>query len=137
MQAHPERLGLQAGPAALGARVIGPVASEHHPNVHLVGASLEPGEETVQVDEVGVAFTFGFTDSGGAFTDIDGNGKLDTAFREIYYDPSFSWADDGSSNVDVETVALHEAEVCLNERRLGNSKCQRDAVPKYKISWTW
>ena len=32
---------------------------------------------------VGVTFTFGFVDAFG-FTDIDDNGKLDVAFREIY-----------------------------------------------------
>ena len=46
-----------------------------------------------------VAFTFVFVDVSG-LTDIDNNGKFDTAFREIYFDPSFSWADDGVSNVE-------------------------------------
>lgn len=69
---------------------------------------------------LGVAFTFGLTDPvTGEFTDIDENGKLDTAFREIYYDPSFNWADDGSSNVDVETVALHEAGHGLSQAHFG------------------
>jgi hypothetical protein len=57
---------------------------------------------------IGVTFTFAFIDGPGSFTDIDNNGRLDTAFREIYYDPSWTWADDGVSNIDVETVALHE-----------------------------
>lgn len=68
---------------------------------------------------LGVAFTFGFVDGGGNFTDVDSNGKLDAAFREIYYDPSFSWADDGSTNVDVETVALHEAGHGLSQAHFG------------------
>lgn len=68
---------------------------------------------------LGVTFTFGFTSPPGVFTDIDNNGKLDTAFREIYYDPSFSWADDGVSNVDVETVALHEIGHGLSQAHFG------------------
>lgn len=68
---------------------------------------------------LGATFTFGFTDANG-FTDIDNNGKLDTAFREIYYDPSFSWADDGVSNFDVETVALHEIGHGLSQAHFGN-----------------
>ena len=65
---------------------------------------------------LGATFTFFFPSPG----DIDNNGKLDAAFREIYYDPSFSWADDGVSNVDVETVALHEAGHGLSQAHFGN-----------------
>lgn len=68
---------------------------------------------------VGVTFTFVFIDPSGAATDNDDNGKVDVAFREIYYDPSFSWADDGVSNVDVETVALHEAGHGLSQAHFG------------------
>ena len=69
-------------------------------------------------------FTFGFIDNTQlpdiVFTDIDNNGKGDTAFREIYYDPSFSWADDGVTNPDVEAVALHEAGHGLSQAHFGN-----------------
>jgi hypothetical protein len=70
---------------------------------------------------LGVTFTFGFTGGScsGIFTDIDGNGKCDTAFREIYYDPSFTWADDGSTNVDVESVAVHEIGHGLSQGHFG------------------
>ena len=64
-------------------------------------------------------FTFGFVDRSGSFTDIDNNKSLDAAFREIYYDPSFSWADDGVTNLDVETVALHEAGHGLSQAHFG------------------
>jgi len=74
---------------------------------------------------LGVTFTFGFT-SGGAFTDIDNNGKLDAAFREIYYDPSFNWADDAVSNIDVETVALHEIGHGLSQGHFGNITIRND-----------
>ena len=70
---------------------------------------------------LGVTFTFVFIDPSGAVTDIDDNGKVDVAFREIYYDPSFSWADDGvaDADVDVETVALHEAGHGLSQAHFG------------------
>lgn len=78
---------------------------------------------------LGVAFTFGFTDVNG-FTDIDGNGKLDTAFREIYYDPSWNWADDGVSNVDVETVAVHEAGHGLSQAHFGTVRFKNNGTLK-------
>lgn len=68
---------------------------------------------------LGVTFTFGFVDDDGVFTDIDHNGKLDAAFREIYYDPTFSWADNGSSNVDVQSVAVHETGHGLSQAHFG------------------
>ena len=47
------------------------------------------------------------------FTDLDNNRKLDTAFREIYYNDAIFWVIDqnvpGFPDFDVETVALHEA----------------------------
>jgi hypothetical protein len=67
---------------------------------------------------LGVTFTFIFV-SGGLPTDIDGNGLADAAFREIYYDPSFSWANNGVANIDVETVALHEAGHGLSQAHFG------------------
>jgi hypothetical protein len=78
---------------------------------------------------LGVTFTFGFT-SGGVFTDIDNNGKLDTAFREIYYDPSWSWADDGVSNIDVESVAVHEIGHGLSQAHFGTVRIKNDGTLK-------
>lgn len=74
---------------------------------------------------LGVTFTFVFVD-GGEPTDVDGNDKLDTAFREIYYDPSYSWKDDGVSNVDVESVALHEAGHGLSQAHFGTVALKND-----------
>ena len=72
---------------------------------------------------LGVTITFVFIDVSQlpniVFTDIDGNGKLDTAFREIYYADGFTWFDDGVSNIDVETVALHEAGHGLSQAHFG------------------
>jgi hypothetical protein len=67
---------------------------------------------------IGVTFTLFFV-SGGVFTDIDNDGRFDTAFREIYYDPSWIWADDGATNIDVETVAAHEIGHGLSQAHFG------------------
>lgn len=75
---------------------------------------------------LGATFTFGFTDVNGNFTDINGDGRFDTAFREIYYDPSWTWADDGSSNFDIETVALHEAGHGLSRAHFGTVRIKND-----------
>ncbi len=72
---------------------------------------------------LGVAITFVFIDVSQlpniVFTDVDNNGKLDTAFREIYYADAFVWFDDGVTNIDVETVALHEAGHGLSQAHFG------------------
>ena len=72
---------------------------------------------------LGVTITFGFCAPCAptpVFTDIDGNGKGDTAFRDIFYSSGFFWADDGVSNFDVETVALHEAGHGLSQAHFGS-----------------
>ncbi len=74
---------------------------------------------------LGVTFTFIFVDA-GVPTDVDGNGKLDAAFREIYYDPSFNWADDGLTNIDVESVAVHEMGHGLSQAHFGTVKLKND-----------
>jgi hypothetical protein len=63
---------------------------------------------------LGVTFTLTFVSG-----DLDGNGLPDLGAREIYYNDAFSWADDGSSNFDVETVALHEAGHALSQAHFG------------------
>jgi hypothetical protein len=74
---------------------------------------------------LGVTFTFVFV-SGPDPTDIDGNGKADAAFREIYHDPSFSYADDGVADIDVETLALHEAGHGLSQAHFGKVMFKND-----------
>jgi hypothetical protein len=78
---------------------------------------------------LGVTFTFVFT-SGGAPTDVDNDGRADVAFREIYYDPSFSWADNGVANVDVESVALHETGHGLSQAHFGKVSIKNDGSLK-------
>jgi hypothetical protein len=65
---------------------------------------------------LGVTFTLFWTDAQGNLTDIDGNGKIDVAFREIYYNDEYDWADNGLEGpqpgggylIDFPTVAIHE-----------------------------
>jgi len=70
-------------------------------------AVLGPGASS---SVLGVTFTFVFLESaGGPESDIDGDGRTDTALKEIWYNNDFDWTLSGLGNdIDVETVALHE-----------------------------
>jgi len=68
---------------------------------------------------LGVTFTIIFTDASGNPVDTDNNGKIDVAFREIYYNDKFTW-DDGN-HYDVETIALHEAGHGLSQGHFGKA----------------
>lgn len=68
---------------------------------------------------LGVTFTIIFTDDNNNPTDIDNNGKLDVAWREIYYNDAFPWAD--GNHYDVETIALHEAGHGLSQGHFGDA----------------
>jgi hypothetical protein len=74
---------------------------------------------------LGVTFTFIFVDDDGNPTDIDNNNYGDAAFREIYYDPSFTWRNDGG-NIDVETVSLHEQGHGLSQNHFGTVRLTND-----------
>ena len=66
---------------------------------------------------LGVTFPFIWVNPDGEPTDIDNDGALDYAFALILYSSSFPWAIDG--NIDVETVALHEAGHGLGQDHFG------------------
>jgi hypothetical protein len=68
---------------------------------------------------IAVTFTFVWTDSFGNPTDLDNNGKADVAFREILYNDAFAWQI--NANIDVETVALHEAGHGLSQGHFGKA----------------
>lgn len=63
---------------------------------------------------LGVTFTLTFVQG-----DLDEDGQPDLGAREIYYNDAFPWADDGTSNVDVESIALHEAGHGLGQAHFG------------------
>ena len=62
---------------------------------------------------IAAAFTFVFVGP----PDIDNNGKIDVALKEIYYTRNFLW--DINGNIDVETVALHEVGHGLSQAHFG------------------
>src|SRR5688572_9821601 len=66
-----------------------------------------------------VTFTIIFTDDAGNPVDTDNNNKLDVAWREIYYNDAFDWAD--GDHYDVETIALHEAGHGLSQDHFGKA----------------
>lgn len=74
---------------------------------------------------LGVAFTLVWSGPDG-LTDIDGNGKTDVAFREIYYNDAYNWADDGilgargSGYFDFPAVAIHEVGHGFSQAHFGN-----------------
>ena len=67
---------------------------------------------------LGVTFTLVFVNA-GVPTDIDADGRADVAFREIYYDPSFNWRDNGVANVDLQSVSVHESGHALSQAHFG------------------
>lgn len=74
------------------------------------GPLFPPGSSVL-----GVTYTLFWTNSSGQLTDIDGDGRIDAALREIYYNDQFEWSDNGvggergSGIFDFPSVAIHEA----------------------------
>ena len=88
-----------------------------------IGPIFAPGTSTL-----GVTYTLFWADEAGNLTDIDGNGKIDTALREIYYNDQYEWADNGLEGTqpsgvrffDFPTVAIHEAGHGVSAAHFGN-----------------
>jgi hypothetical protein len=83
-----------------------------------------------------VTFSFYFADDDGNGTDINGDGQLDSAFAEVYYNnnPLFDWAIDGHGSsvlpdVDIQTVALHESGHALSQDHFGKAFQSRPGGP--------
>jgi hypothetical protein len=69
---------------------------------------------------IAATFTAFFIDViSGNPTDIDNDGTVDTAFREIYYTAHFTWGINTNLPIDVETVALHEVGHGLSQAHFG------------------
>jgi hypothetical protein len=84
----------------------------------LPGAFFDAIEPDGSTFILGVTYTFIWLEyQGGPPTDMDNNGKLDVAFREMYYNDAFPWAIDASP--DVETVVLHETGHGLSQDHFG------------------
>ena len=82
-----------------------------------VACGSDPEDPGCGAGILGITFTFVWID--GPPTDIDGNGKFDTAFREIYYNDDYAWGDGTGGTIDIETVALHEAGHGLSQAHFG------------------
>src|SRR5690606_5946021 len=76
-----------------------------------------------------VTFTFVSIDpADDTETDVDGNDKADVAFCETYYDPRWPW--DIDADIDVESIALHEAGHGLRQAHFGNIMIKNDGSVK-------
>jgi hypothetical protein len=88
-----------------------------------VSPIFPPGTSTL-----GVTYTLFWVDENGNLTDIDGNGKIDLALREIYYNDQYNWADnglegrqpDGTRLFDFPSVAIHEVGHGFSIAHFGN-----------------
>ncbi|HEX2255056.1 MAG TPA: matrixin family metalloprotease [Thermoanaerobaculia bacterium] len=71
---------------------------------------------------VALSATYVFIDPvTGEPTDVDGDGNLDAALNEIYYNDAFTWSHGGAlPTVDVETTALHEVGHALDLGHFGS-----------------
>lgn len=108
----PDAVDFFLGFGGLGGNFVRPFVTDD-----IVHAGWVP-EGILGENTIGVTFTFQFVDPDtGEPTDIDNDGKIDAAFREIYYNDAFDWAID--ANIDVETVALHEAGHGLSQGHFG------------------
>lgn len=75
---------------------------------------------------LGVTFTFRWDDDNGVPTDIDKNGKYDTALSEIYINEGYNWQDAPNDVlwddiIDFETVVLHEVGHGLSQGHFGTA----------------
>ncbi|HUO86033.1 MAG TPA: matrixin family metalloprotease [Thermoanaerobaculia bacterium] len=67
-----------------------------------------------------VTVTYVFVDrASGEPTDVDGDGNLDVALAEIYFNDSFDWTIDGTGGFDLTTAALHEVGHALDLGHFG------------------
>jgi hypothetical protein len=79
----------------------------------------EPGGAT---SILGVTFTFIWTDDAGNATDINSDGKTDTALREIYMNNNFAWEVGnamGTGVYDIVAVMNHEQGHALSQGHFG------------------
>lgn len=71
---------------------------------------------------LGITITFIFINPAtGVPTDINNDGLLDTAFRDIYYNDRFTWGDGAGGTIDIQTVAFHEAGHGLSQAHFGTA----------------
>lgn len=76
----------------------------------VVVAGLPAGmEEFFGANTLAFSVTFVFVDGSGRPTDVDGDGHMDTALNEVYFNREMPWtAAAGDGGFDFGTAALHE-----------------------------
>ena len=92
-------------------------------DIQQCGWGFSLGEGTL-----GATYTFYWVDDiTGEPIDENGDGKIDVAFRETYYNPDYHWVVQGGSfdNIDVQTIALHEIGHCLSQAHFGTISVNR------------
>lgn len=78
---------------------------------------------------LGVTFTLIWTDDEDNPVDTNGDGLADAAVREIYYNDNFTWMD--GTNIDLETVALHEMGHGLSQAHFGTGFFKKNGEPQF------
>lgn len=68
---------------------------------------------------IGIAITFIFEDDEDNPTDIDGDGRFDTALVELYYNAGFFWNDAGTGAVSFYSIITHETGHALGLAHFG------------------
>jgi hypothetical protein len=136
--ADPDIVDFFAGVGDLGLLNLGPVVAVDVVHAGFLGAAFfdafTPGCVPGSGDNpcgsefvFGITLTDGFVDADGNFTDVNHDGRLDAAFREIYYNNSepdangvtVPWRIDAYP--DVESVALHEFGHGLSQGHFGKA----------------
>ncbi len=74
-------------------------------SAELLDAVLGPGASAAVL---GVTFHFVFVDERGRPTDLDRSRRLDSSYKEIWYNAAVPWADAPAPGIDLASVVLHE-----------------------------
>jgi hypothetical protein len=83
---------------------------------------------------LGVTLTLSFVDDEGNLTDVDGNGRADSAFSEIYYNRGFGWSENALTRprgIDIDSVVTHEAGHAVGLGHFGKVFLDNNGALKY------
>lgn len=88
----------------------------------VVAGWVDAGPPLFRDDTLAVSATYVFIDRGtGAPTDLDGDGYMDVALTEIWFNNAYDWQVNATEpSPDIETAALHELGHALTLGHLGS-----------------